>query len=47
VLDPFFGAGTVGMVAKELGRLYVGIELNREYVQMARKRLKQAQAPHF
>jgi len=39
VLDPFFGAGTVGVVAKKLGRRYIGIELNEEYVAIARKRL--------
>ncbi len=39
VLDPFFGAGTVGLVAKELGRRYVGIELNPDYVEIAEKRL--------
>ncbi|MCL2246780.1 MAG: site-specific DNA-methyltransferase, partial [Lentimicrobiaceae bacterium] len=35
VLDPFMGAGTTAVVAKELGRNYVGIELNREYVRIA------------
>lgn len=43
VLDPFFGAGTVGLVATELGRRYVGIELNEEYVKMARQRLRSIQ----
>jgi len=32
VLDPFFGSGTVGLVAKRLNRRYVGIELNPAYV---------------
>jgi len=32
VLDPFFGSGTVGLVAHRLGRRYVGIELNPAYV---------------
>ena len=40
VLDPFFGSGTVGSVALEENRQYVGIELNPEYVQMAVERLK-------
>lgn len=40
VLDPFFGAGTTGLVAENHGRRYVGIELNLEYVQIAQKRLK-------
>lgn len=39
VLDPFFGAGTVGVVAKQHGRDYIGIELNPEYVELSRKRL--------
>jgi DNA modification methylase len=39
VLDPFFGTGTVGVVARELGRDYLGIELNPDYAQMARERL--------
>lgn len=39
VLDPFFGAGTVGLVAAELGRQFLGIELNDEYARIARKRL--------
>lgn len=39
VLDPFFGAGTTGLVAKKLGRHFVGIELNPEYISMAQKRI--------
>lgn len=39
VLDPFLGSGTTGFVANKLGRHYVGIELNPEYVEMARKRI--------
>lgn len=35
VLDPFFGSGTAGLVAQELGRRYVGIELNPKYVTLA------------
>jgi site-specific DNA-methyltransferase (cytosine-N4-specific) len=38
VLDPFYGTGTVGIVAQELGRRCVGIELKREYVEIAEKR---------
>lgn len=38
ILDPFYGAGTVGVVAKELGRRCVGIEINPNYVQIARQR---------
>lgn len=39
VLDPFFGAGTTGLVAKNNGRNYIGIELNKEYINIAKKRL--------
>ncbi len=41
VLDPFFGSGTVGQVARNLGRDFIGIELNEEYVEIARRRLKE------
>lgn len=39
VLDPFFGSGTVGLVAAPLQRRYLGIELNPEYVEIAARRL--------
>lgn len=39
ILDPFFGSGTVGMVANQQGRHYIGIELNIEYINIARERL--------
>ncbi len=39
VLDPFFGSGTVGFVAHDLGRRYVGIELHPDYVAIAARRL--------
>lgn len=39
VLDPFFGAGTTGLVAEKHGRRFVGCELNPEYAAIARKRL--------
>ncbi len=41
VLDCFFGAGTTGVVAKKLGRNFVGIELNKKYIdEIAVPRLK-------
>ncbi|HET6453174.1 MAG TPA: site-specific DNA-methyltransferase, partial [Armatimonadota bacterium] len=40
VLDPFFGAGTTGLVAKQEGRHYLGIELNEAYVEMAAQRIQ-------
>ncbi len=39
VLDPFMGAGTVGVVARRHGRHYLGIELNPDYVTMATERI--------
>lgn len=39
ILDPFFGAGTVGLVCGRLGRTFVGVELKEEYVRMAEQRL--------
>jgi DNA modification methylase len=43
ILDPFYGAGTVGIVAKELGRRCVGIEIKSDYVNIARKRTSAVQ----
>ena len=37
VLDPFCGSGTTGIVALRLGREFIGIELNPEYVEMAKR----------
>jgi len=39
VLDPFAGSGTTGVVAKRLGRNFIGIELNPEYKEMAAERI--------
>lgn len=39
VLDPFFGSGTTGKVAKGLDRDYLGIELNPEYVEIANRKI--------
>ena len=41
ILDPFMGSGTVAEVAKYLGRNYLGIELNGEYIKLAENRLRQ------
>ena len=40
VLDPFMGAGTTALVARECGCNYIGVELNPEYVKIAEKRLE-------
>ncbi|MCH8351184.1 MAG: site-specific DNA-methyltransferase, partial [Chloroflexi bacterium] len=39
VIDPFFGYGTVGLVCQEEQRRFLGIELNRNFVDAARERL--------
>lgn len=45
VLDPFVGSGTTAVAAKQLGRDYIGIELNPEYVKIAEERLAKTQLP--
>lgn len=42
VLDPFLGSGTTSVVAKKLGRNYVGVELDKTYCAWAEKRLEDA-----
>ncbi|MEM1019465.1 MAG: site-specific DNA-methyltransferase [Pseudomonadota bacterium] len=39
VLDPFFGTGTTGAVAKKLGRGYIGLERERRYIEVAAARI--------
>jgi modification methylase len=39
VLDPFFGSGTTGAVAKKLGRNWIGIERDKKYIRVAQKRI--------
>ncbi len=43
VLDPFFGSGTTGAVAKKLGRNWIGIERDKKYVKAAQKRINAVQ----
>lgn len=40
ILDPFVGSGTTGVVAKRLGRRFIGIEAEKEYLKIAKKRLE-------
>lgn len=39
ILDPFFGSGTTGAVAKRLGRNFIGFEREMKYIEMAKKRI--------
>lgn len=43
VLDPFMGAGTVALVALQHGRHYLGIEINQDYITMAKRRIARVQ----
>ena len=43
ILDPFFGTGTTGAVARRFGRHYIGIEQNKDYVKLATKRIASVQ----
>ena len=39
ILDPFMGSGTTGVVAKRLNRNFIGIEINENYYEIAKKRI--------
>ena len=39
IFDPFCGSGTTGVAAKELGRFFVGAELEREFCELAGRRI--------
>lgn len=41
ILDPFVGSGTIAVAAKKLGRNFIGIDINPEYVDIALKRLEE------
>lgn len=43
VLDPFMGSGTTALAAVQLGRYFVGTDINKEYIELARKRIAQEQ----
>jgi DNA modification methylase len=45
VLDPFMGSGTIAVVAKKLGRDYLGIELNPEYIKIAERSIISMREP--
>ena len=42
ILDPFMGVGSTGVAAVELGRRFVGIEIDEGYIEAARNRIETA-----
>ena len=42
IIDPFMGSGTTGVACKELGRNFIGIEIDKGYYEIAQKRIAQA-----
>jgi len=47
VLDPFMGSGTTAVACKQLGKDFIGMEINQEYVDIANKRLCQMQLSNY
>ena len=43
IFDPFMGSGTTGVAAVQLGRNFIGCEINPDYFATAEKRIRQAQ----
>ncbi len=39
VLDPYMGSGTTGIACKNIGRDFIGVEMNNEYFEIAKKRI--------
>ena len=44
ILDPFMGSGTTGVACMQTGRKFIGIELDPDYFEIARKRITEATA---
>ena len=47
ILDPFVGVGTTAVACKELGRKFIGIEINPKYCEIAKRRLSGVTPPLF
>lgn len=47
ICDPFMGSGTTGVACKELNRNFIGIEINKEYFDIAQKRIANTQESMF
>ena len=41
IVDPFMGSGTTGVSCKKLNRKFIGVEQNKEYVEIARQRIEE------
>lgn len=46
ILDPFMGSGTTGVACANLGRSFIGIEIDRKYFDIACERIENAQRQH-
>jgi site-specific DNA-methyltransferase (adenine-specific) len=42
ILDPFLGTGTTAIAAKKMGRHYIGIDIDQEYVELAKRKVNEA-----
>jgi DNA modification methylase len=42
IIDPFMGSGTTAIAAQNMGRDYIGFELNPDYIKIAKKRIEKA-----
>jgi DNA modification methylase len=47
ILDPFMGSGTTGVACKELGRNFIGIEIEPKYFEIAKRRIENTQEDMF
>ena len=47
ILDPFMGSGTTGVACAKMGRKFIGIEINKEYYEIAKKRIFNTQGSLF
>lgn len=47
ILDPFLGSGTTALACKAMKRHYIGIEIEKKYVELSRKRIRYAPVPMF
>lgn len=47
IFDPLMGSGTTGVACKNLNRNFIGIEIDPEYFQIAKKRIEKRRTPIF